>query len=337
MSGHILVTGGAGFIGSHLVDRLLADGHRVTTVDNFDTFYCRSQKQANISAHLKHPGYRLVEFDIRNRQALWQVLSGGFDCIVHLAAKAGVRPSLEDPDSYVDVNVRGTQNLLELARHRSIEQFVFASSSSVYGVNPRVPWAEEDADLRPISPYAATKVAGELQGHVYAHAFGLRFIGLRFFTVYGPRQRPDLAIHKFARLITTGAEIPIFGDGYSRRDYTYVDDIVTGITAAIAYRRTRYEIINLGCGHPTGLLELIRLLESALDAKARLKFTPKQQGDVPQTFASAAKATKLLGYAPNTPMQAGLRDFVSWFRNSRDPVPWAATAESLHDISTSAS
>ncbi|HYW44132.1 MAG TPA: NAD-dependent epimerase/dehydratase family protein [Bryobacteraceae bacterium] len=317
MNGRILVTGGAGFIGSHLVDRLLADGYKVTTVDNFDAFYCRSQKEANISAHLKHPAFRLVECDIRNRKAVSRAASGSFDCIVHLAAKAGVRPSLEDPDSYVDVNLRGTQNLLELARRRSIEQFVFASSSSVYGVNPKVPWDEDEAGLRPISPYAATKVAGELQGHVYAHVFGLRFIGLRFFTVYGPRQRPDLAIHKFARLITEGKEIPVFGDGSSRRDYTYVDDIVAGIVAAIGYRRTRYEIINLGNSHPTGLLELIGLLECALDVKARLKFVPAQPGDVPQTFASVSKAAALLVYAPHTPMQDGLQQFASWFRSSR--------------------
>jgi UDP-glucuronate 4-epimerase len=210
---HVLVTGAAGFIGSHLVDSLLRDGHQVTALDNFDPFYARATKEQNIEAHRQHAGWRLVEADLRDGDSMRQRLAGDFDVVVHLAAKAGVRPSVLDPISYQDVNVRGTQNLLELARKWGVRQFVFASSSSVYGVNPRLPWSEDDHVLQPISPYASTKVSGELLGHVYSHLYGMRFIGLRFFTVYGPRQRPDLAIHKFAREMIAGRPVPVFGDG----------------------------------------------------------------------------------------------------------------------------
>src|SRR5688572_6146857 len=232
---HILVTGGAGFIGSHLVDSLLRDGHRVTALDNFDPFYGRAVKEHNIAQHRDSPAWRLVTADLCDGDGLRRALDGEFDAIVHLAAKAGVRPSLLDPIAYQDVNVRGTQNLLELARAWGVKQFVFASSSSVYGVNPRVPWSEDDHVLQPISPYASTKVSGELLGHVYAHLYGIRFIALRFFTVYGPRQRPDLAIHKFAREILARRPLPVYGDGSARRDYTFVDDIVAGVRGAIDY------------------------------------------------------------------------------------------------------
>src|SRR5687768_1312465 len=218
---HILVTGGAGFIGSHLVDSLLRDGLTVSVLDNFDGFYARRVKERNVEEHRRNPRWRLVEGDIRDLPGLCRQLPERFDAIIHLAAKAGVRPSIEDPLGYQEVNVAGTQNLLELARERGISRFVFASSSSVYGVNPRVPWSEDDHVLQPISPYASTKVAGELLGHVYSHLYGIRFIALRFFTVYGPRQRPDLAIHKFARRMLQGKPIPVFGDGSTRRDYTF--------------------------------------------------------------------------------------------------------------------
>src|SRR5687767_4809462 len=251
----ILVTGGAGFIGSHLVDSLLLDGHGVTVVDNFDPFYDRASKERNIAAHRGHGGWRLVEADLRDSAALHRELGERYDVIVHLAAKAGVRPSIEDPLGYQETNVSGTQNLLEFARIRGVTQFVFASSSSVYGINPRVPWSEDDLVLRPISPYASTKVSGELLGHVYSHLYGIRFLGLRFFTVYGPRQRPDLAIHKFTRLISEGRPIPVFGDGSTRRDYTYIDDIVAGVRASIVYDRTQYEIVNLGNNQTVSLVE----------------------------------------------------------------------------------
>ena len=224
-----LVTGGAGFIGGHLVDHLLREQWSVTVLDSFDPFYDPAVKRCHIAPHLDDPHFQLIEADIRDRAALQRTVRGEFDVIVHLAARAGVRPSIDDPFTYQEVNIAGTQNLLDLARALTVKQFVFGSSSSVYGVNPNVPWREDDPVLLPISPYAGTKVSGELMGHVYAHLFGIRFIALRFFTVYGPRQRPDLAIHKFVRQILDGRPISVFGDGHSRRDYTFVSDIVRGI------------------------------------------------------------------------------------------------------------
>jgi len=276
---HALVTGGAGFIGSHLVDRLLKEGWQVTVVDNFDPFYDPAIKRKNISAHFDYTTYRLLEIDIRDMEVLQEKLTDDYDVIVHLAAKAGVRPSIQDPIGYQEVNVRGTQNLLEFARQRGIKQFIFASSSSVYGINPNVPWKEDDCVLKPISPYASTKVSGELLGHVYSHLYGIRFIALRFFTVYGPRQRPDLAIHKFARLMLEGKPIPIYGDGSSRRDYTYIDDIIEGVRRAMDYTDTSYEVINLGNNQTVSLLEVVKTLEETLGVKAKLEFLPAQLGD----------------------------------------------------------
>lgn len=309
---HALVTGGAGFIGSHLIDRLLAEGWRVTNVDNFDGFYDRVIKEKNIEAHFDYEGYRLVEADIRDYERLKERLSGDYDVIVHLAAKAGVRPSIKDPLTYQEVNVRGTQNLLELAREWGVKQFVFASSSSVYGVNPNVPWREDDCVLMPISPYAATKVAGELLGHVYSHLYGIRFIALRFFTVYGPRQRPDLAVHKFARLMLRGEPVPVYGDGSSRRDYTYIDDVIEGVLAAMDYTKTQYEVINLGNSRTVSLIELIRALEETLCVKAKLEYLPPQPGDVPQTWADITKAEKILKFCPKTTIHDGIRKFHIW-------------------------
>jgi UDP-glucuronate 4-epimerase len=236
---------------------------------------------------------------------------------VHLAARAGVRPSIADPVSYQEVNVQGTQNLLELAREHGVPHFVFASSSSVYGVNPRVPWREEDHVLQPISPYASTKVSGELLGHVYSHLYGFRFIALRFFTVYGPRQRPDLAIHKFARLLLEGRPVPVFGDGSTRRDYTYIDDIIAGIRAAMAYDASRYEVVNLGNNRTLGLHDMIAGLEAALGVAATIERLPEQPGDVPQTWASVDKAHALLGYEPRTSYQEGVAWFAQWLRDGR--------------------
>jgi UDP-glucuronate 4-epimerase len=308
----VLVTGAAGFIGSHLVDRLLRDGWEVTGVDNFDEFYAPGLKRANVAEHLNHPTYSFVETDIRDPDAMATRLTRRYDVLVHLAAKAGVRPSIANPILYQEVNVRGTQNLLEFAKTRGIPHFVFASSSSVYGVNPNVPWHEDDHVLQPISPYASTKVSGELLGHVYSHLYGIRFIALRLFTVYGPRQRPDLAIRKFAQLLLNGERLPFYGDGSSRRDYTYIDDIVDGIVAAIRYRATPYEVINLGNNHAVTLVELVRELEEVFGVPALLALLPDQPGDVPQTWASVAKARDLLGYEPKTPLRAGLERFASW-------------------------
>jgi UDP-glucuronate 4-epimerase len=311
-----LVTGGAGFIGSHLVDGLLADGWDVTVLDNFDPFYPAAVKRANIDAHTRHPHWRLLEVDISDHEALARI-TGDFDVIVHLAAKAGVRPSIADPLAYQKANVAGTQALLEFARARGIRQFVFASSSSVYGVNPRVPWSEDDHVLEPISPYASTKVSGELLGHVYAKLYGIRFLALRFFTVYGPRQRPDLAIHGFARRLLRGDAIPMFGDGSTRRDYTFIDDIVAGVRGAMAYDGSPYEVINLGNNRTVSLREMIATLESALQIKARIEQHPEQPGDVPQTWARVEKARRLLGYDPKTSFGEGIGRFRDWLTASR--------------------
>jgi len=310
---HVLVTGGAGFIGSHLVDSLLADGFDVTVVDNFDPFYARAAKEANIERHRQNGRWHLVEADVREISALRRSLTGRYGAIVHLAAKAGVRPSISDPIGYQEVNVGGTQNLLELAREWRVPHFVFASSSSVYGVNPRVPWREDDAVLQPISPYASTKVSGELLGHVYSHLYGIRFLALRFFTVYGPRQRPDLAIHRFARLMRLGESVPMYGDGSSRRDYTYIDDVIAGVRAALEYSSSAYEVINLGNNQTVTLREMIAGLEDALGIRATIQRLPEQPGDVPQTWASIDKARTLLGYAPRTSYPDGVRSFAEWF------------------------
>jgi UDP-glucuronate 4-epimerase len=318
---HVLVTGGAGFIGSHLVDSLLADGHRVTVLDNFDPFYHRSVKESNIEPQRDHPAWRLVEADLRDLARLRVMLNDHFDCVVHLAARAGVRPSIADPIGYQQVNVEGTQNMLELARERGITQFIFASSSSVYGINPRVPWSEDDYVLQPISPYASTKVSGELLGHVYSQLFGIRFIALRFFTVYGPRQRPDLAIHKFARMMLRNEPIPVFGNGDSRRDYTYIADIVSGIRAAIEYRASSFEVINLGNNQTVSLLDMIQGLQLALGRAAELQWLPPQPGDVPQTWANVGKAQALLGYSPTTTYFDGVRRFADWLSSARHLTP----------------
>lgn len=316
----ILITGGAGFIGSHLVDRLLAEGEwRVSVVDDFNDFYDPAIKHANIRQHEQNSNYRLFAADIRDKSALERIFAeNSFACIVHLAARAGVRPSLEEPLLYTETNINGTMNLLELAREHGIGQFVFGSSSSVYGINAKVPFSEDDPIRQPISPYAATKAAGELLCHTYSHLYGMRTVCLRFFTVYGPRQRPDLAIHKFARLISAGKPIPVFGDGTTRRDYTFIDDIVAGVRAAIDYvsdsSRSNYEVVNLGESRTVELRELISLLEKELGTTAQIDRQPLQPGDVPQTFADIAKARTILGYDPQTQIEEGIRRFVQWWK-----------------------
>ncbi|HXI61877.1 MAG TPA: GDP-mannose 4,6-dehydratase [Pyrinomonadaceae bacterium] len=314
----ILITGGAGFIGSHLVNRLLSEGGwQITVVDDFNDFYDPAIKRAAVAPHLSNPDFKLIEADIRNYEALTRAFAGSsFDCIVHLAARAGVRPSLTDPQLYVETNINGTLNLLELARAHHVRQFVFGSSSSVYGTNAKVPFSEDDPIVNPISPYAATKAAGELLSHTYSHLYGMRVVCLRFFTVYGARQRPDLAIHKFAKLISAGKPIPVFGDGTTRRDYTYIDDVIAGVRAAIDYDASKYEIINLGESRTVELRELISLLEKALGKKAQIDREPMQPGDVPQTFADIAKARRLLNYNPQTQIEDGINKFVEWFQEA---------------------
>jgi UDP-glucuronate 4-epimerase len=310
-----LITGGAGFIGSHLVDRLLAlNPARLVVLDNFDDFYNPQVKRANIADHLHHPRYRLIEADLRNYNALKQVFAEEvFDTIIHLAAKAGVRPSVADPCGYHEVNVTGTLNLLELAQRNDIKKFIFGSSSSVYGAQA-VPPFREDAPLLPISPYAATKASGELLAHTYSHLYGMQIVCLRFFTVYGPRQRPDLAIHKFARLIAGQKPVPIYGDGTSERDFTYIDDILNGVLAAIKYEATPFEVINLGEAQTITVKGMIELLEQALGQKAVIEYQPPQPGDVPRTHADVSKARELLGYQPTTPLEIGIRRFTEWFK-----------------------
>ena len=319
---NILVTGGAGFIGSHLVDRLLSESEwQVSVVDDFNNFYDPTIKRANASSHRKNSNYQLFEADIRDKTALENIFSeNGFDCIVHLAARAGVRPSLDQPLLYAETNINGTMNLLELAREHGVKQFVFGSSSSVYGINAKVPFSEDDPIRQPISPYAATKAAGELLCHTYTHLYGIRCVCLRFFTVYGPRQRPDLAVHKFARLISEGKPIPVFGDGTTRRDYTFIDDIIAGVRAAIDYEKSDYEVINLGESRTVELRELISIIEKELGATAKIDRQPLQPGDVPQTFADVTKARRVLGYNPQTQIEDGIHRFLDWFRSGSQKV-----------------
>jgi UDP-glucuronate 4-epimerase len=315
----ILITGGAGFIGSHLVDRLLSEGDwQVSVVDDFNEFYDPAIKRANVSRHEENSNYRLFEVDIRDQPALKRIFDEqSLSCVVHLAARAGVRPSLAQPLLYAETNINGTLNLLELTRDRGIKQFVFGSSSSVYGINAKVPFSEDDPIRQPISPYAATKAAGELICHTYAHLYGMRCVCLRFFTVYGPRQRPDLAIHKFARLMSEGKPIPVFGDGTTRRDYTYIEDTIAGVQAAVDYTKSDYEVINLGESRTVELRELISLLEKELGVTAKIDRQPSQPGDVPQTFADITRARQLRGYNPQTQIEDGIRRFVEWFRENK--------------------
>jgi UDP-glucuronate 4-epimerase len=385
----ILLTGCAGFIGSHTLDRLLADGHDVIGVDNFDPFYDRALKTANIASHMggttsaSSGSFELLEADLAEPETYQKLkfladslpssppseggvpdsspvackakeqgrggsdsdvplsdfplsdfsFSASFDAIIHLAAKAGVRPSIEDPVGYQRANVIATQNLLEFAKEQGIKQFVFASSSSVYGVNPNVPWSEEHNVSGPISPYASTKVSCELLGHVYSHLYGIRFLGLRFFTVYGPRQRPDLAINKFVRLIEAGEPIPMFGDGSTRRDYTYIADIVEGILACVEKSvasgapltengklKTEqpegafppYAVINLGNDQTVTLSEMIETIEEVVGKKAIIDRQAEQPGDVPQTWADVSKAKELFGYEPSITFKQGVEQFVEW-------------------------
>lgn len=311
-----LVTGAAGFIGSHLTERLLKDGWNIVGVDSFDPFYDPQIKRHNMAGCLAHPAFRLIEADIRDQPAMEQAVEPDTDVIVHLAARAGVRPSIAEPALYADVNINGTVTLLEIARQRNIPRFVFASSSSVYGNNKKVPFSEDDNVDFPISPYAATKKAGELICHTYHHLYGLAINCLRFFTVYGPRQRPDLAIHKFARLIEDGKPIPIYGDGSMMRDFTYIDDILNGVVAAM-HRCTGYEIYNLGESRPISVSDLIAEIERALGQKAIRQYLPIQPGDVDRTYADVAKAEAQLGYKPSTDIRTGLARFVAWFREER--------------------
>lgn len=309
-----LITGAAGFIGSHLCQRLIAQGATVVGLDNFDPFYDRAIKRDNISRLVQSPLFKLIEGDIRDKALVKAIFQqGNFDTVVHLAAKAGVRPSIEDPVGYVDTNINGTAVLLEAAREAKIKKFIFASSSSVYGNNKKVPFSETDNVDNPISPYAATKKAGELICYTYSHLYQIDMTCLRFFTVYGPRQRPDLAIHKFAQLMEQNKPIPVYGDGSMERDFTYIDDILDGIVASMK-RCKGYAIYNLGESRPVRLDVLIAELEKALGKKALINRLPEQPGDVNRTFADVQKAVRELNYQPKTHLADGLKRFVEWLR-----------------------
>ena len=320
MAKHVLITGGAGFIASHLVDHLLAEGGwRITAVDNFDPYYDRAIKEANIREHLKSDSYRLIEADILDDDLSGRIGDDPIDLIVHIAAKAGVRPSIQDPIGYHRVNVTGTLKLLELARHRGVPHFILASSSSVYGEDPNVPWKERERGLDPISPYAASKLAAEGFAQVYAHLHGMKVTALRFFTVYGPRQRPDLAIHKFFRTISAGGTIQQFGDGTTRRDYTFVADIVRGVRSAMEREKgERFEIYNLGNSDTVMLRDLIAAIEKEVGRKANIERKPEQPGDVPQTYADVSKAGRDLGFSPSTPLKDGLAAFHAWLKAEQE-------------------
>jgi UDP-glucuronate 4-epimerase len=313
-----IVTGGAGFIGSNLVDRLLGDGAEVTVVDNFDAFYPRTAKESNLAAALRNPRCRLVELDIRNGEQVKRLVEQYHpDAIVHLAARAGVRPSIDDPALYTDVNVMGTVRWLEAsARLEPRPRFVYASSSSVYGDRSDAPFRETDSVDLPVSPYAATKKACELLAFTFHHLYGLPTTGLRFFTAYGPRNRPDLAIAKFTRLIDRGEPVPMFGDGTTRRDYTFIADVVDGVVRAIE-QCSGYHIYNLGNSSPVDLKMLIEAIGKALGKTPRIKQLPEQPGDVRQTFACIDRARGDLGFTPKTPFADGLSEYVAWYRTNR--------------------
>ena len=312
----ILVTGGAGFIGSHVAGRLIRDGHEVEIIDDFNDYYDPRIKRANLSS--LGNAARLHEGDIRSRDFIQKTVSQGrFDAIIHLAARAGVRPSLNDPQLYIDTNITGTHHLLEAAHQHGIGRFLFASSSSVYGLAKKVPFTEDLPLPQTLSPYAATKIAGEHLCGNYAHLYGMKVVCLRFFTVYGPGQRPDLAIHKFTDAIHRGQSIPQFGDGSTRRDYTYIDDIVQGVTGALRYEGPAFDIFNLGENQTTTLSELIVEIEKALGKKAIIERLPEQQGDMPLTAADITKARQLLGYNPQTQIRDGIPKFVEWYLSSR--------------------
>jgi UDP-glucuronate 4-epimerase len=308
----VLITGAAGFIGSHLCERLLDEGMSVVGVDNFDGFYDPQIKRDNISNCLKNKHFWLIEADIRDSSAMDKAVTG-VEIVVHLAAKAGVRPSIAEPQLYSDVNINGTMVLLEAANKHKVGKFIFASSSSVYGNNEKVPFSEDDNVDFPISPYAATKKACELICHTYHHLYGIDLTCLRFFTVYGPRQRPDLAIHKFSKLIEQEKPIPVYGDGSMMRDFTYIDDIIDGIIAAMN-KCKGYNIYNLGESQPVTVNDLIGAIEKALDKTAIREYLPLQPGDVNRTFADITKAARELGFNPSTPIPDGLAKFTAWLR-----------------------
>lgn len=308
---NILITGGAGFIGSHVGNRLSSEGHQITVIDDFNDYYDPAIKRANLQQRV--PEARLIEGDIRDKSAVEKAFARPVDAVIHLAARAGVRPSIGDPELYITTNIQGTYNLLDAARRHGCMDFVFGSSSSVYGINEKVPFTEDDLIQSTISPYAMTKLAGEQLCSNFSNLHGMRCICLRFFTVYGPGQRPDLAIHKFTDLIHRGQPLEMYGDGSTERDYTYVDDIVDGVTAALNYRDRQFDIFNLGESQTTTLSDLIATIGEALGKEPKVIRRPDQPGDVPRTYADITKAEQLLNYRPSTKIADGIPKFVDWY------------------------
>ena len=312
----ILITGGAGFIGSSLADSLLNEGNDIVVVDNFNDYYAYEIKEANVKHNLDNPHYHLYKIDLTDKNALKNVFAeNNFDTVVHLAGRAGVRPSIERPEDYVESNILATIHILELMKDFNVKKLVFASSSSVYGNCKAQIFSEDLKVTEPISQYAATKSACEQFCYTYHKLYNMNIVCLRFFTVYGPRQRPDLAIHKFTDLISKHQPIPVFGDGTTKRDYTYIDDIISGVKAAIAYNKTPYEIINLGGGEPVSLSQMIKTIETTLGEKAILDRKPMQKGDVDKTVSDISKAQRLLGYNPQTRFSDGIAKFIKWWKN----------------------
>lgn len=321
---NILITGGAGFIGSHVGKRMTELGHDIVVLDDFNDFYSPEIKRANLAERV--PAATVVEGDIRDKAAVEEAFAKGIDAVIHLAARAGVRPSIIDPELYISTNIQGTFNLLDASRRHGVKSFLFASSSSVYGMNTKVPFAEDDLIQSTISPYAMTKLAGEQMCSNYSHLYGIRCICLRFFTVYGPGQRPDLAIRKFTELILNDQPVEMYGDGSTERDYTYIDDIVNGVAGALHYRGNPFEIFNLGEAQTTKLRDLIKAIGNALGKKPEIMSLAEQPGDVPRTYADITKARNLIGYNPATKIEVGIPEFVSWYLRSIT----ASTTEEAH-------
>lgn len=309
----ILVTGGAGFIGSHICEKLLSEDRDIITLDNFDPYYNKEFKERNLRRLIKENDLNFIETDIRNTSEISDIFKKyDINKVLHMAARPGVRPSVEDPRPYEEINVRGTLNLLELSRRHDVNNFVFASSSSVYGKVKEIPF-KEDGSTNPASPYAASKLSTEIYGRTYSQLHGLNVTALRIFTAYGPRQRPDMAINKFTRLIYKGEDVPMYGDGSSERDYTYIDDLISGITS-ILDKDFRFEIFNLGSGRTVKLKDMISIIENELDMEAKIRQLPMPRGDVPVTYADISKAREILDYNPHVSIEEGIQRFVSWFK-----------------------
>lgn len=317
---NILVTGSSGFIGSHLTELLLEESNFVVGVDNFDPYYSRIIKESNMEHALRNKNFKFIEGDIRDLELMRKIIvDNKIELVVHLAAKAGVRPSISNPSEYFDVNITGTLNVIEAMKDAGCKNLILASSSSIYGDQTKVPFNEDDMVDRPISPYAASKKSAELLAHVYSHLYSMNITCLRFFTVYGPRQRPDLAIHKFARLIDEGESIPVYGDGSTARDYTFILDITSGINKAIKNMKG-YKIYNLGESQVIKLNELIAAIENTLEKKAIINWLPEQPGDVKQTFADISKARKELGYQPQFDFKEGVCLFIDWYLKNKNEL-----------------